>query len=98
MKSVCMQYIHALRRIIVSSQSSSSAAATAAGTAAVAGFRFRRTLHLVYVPDEEIGGKEGMKAFIDAGLFDSMLGPVALVLDEGLASPTDTYTVFNGER
>jgi aminoacylase len=85
MKSVCMQYIHALRRVMATSGKASD-------------LLFRRTVHLVYVPDEEIGGKEGMKAFIDAGLFDSMLGPVALVLDEGLASPTDTYTVFNGER
>lgn len=83
MKCVCMQYIHALRRIIIASSSPAC---------------FRRTLHLVYVPDEEIGGKDGMKAFIDAGMFESMLAPVALVLDEGLASPTETYTVFNGER
>lgn len=58
----------------------------------------RRTVHFTFVPDEEIGGAEGMKAFIDTGLFKSILGNVGVAFDEGLANPLNKFTTFYGER
>lgn len=60
------------------------------------GWRPVRTLHLLYVPDEEVGGNRGMKLFLTSERVKAM-NP-ALVLDEGLASPSDKYSVFYGER
>jgi aminoacylase len=61
-----------------------------------AGFVPRRTMHLSYVPDEEIGGVEGMGAFINSGELAAL--KMGMALDEGLANPKDAYTVFYGER
>lgn len=61
-----------------------------------AGVSLRRTLHVVFVPDEEIFGPEGMKAFVLSDGFKSL--NVGFTLDEGIASPTDVYEVFYGER
>ena len=55
-----------------------------------------RTVYLLFVPDEEVGGILGMLPFIKSPRFEAM--NVGVVLDEGLASPSDTYTVFYGER
>ena len=62
-----------------------------------AGFAPARTVWLTYVPDEEIGGVDGMGALLKSAQFAAM-APVGLVLDEGLASTTDKYTLFYGER
>jgi len=59
-------------------------------------FTPKRTLHILIVPDEEVGGNRGMKLFLTSEKVKE-LNP-AFVLDEGLASPTDKYTVFYGER
>jgi aminoacylase len=56
-----------------------------------------RSLHLSFVPDEEVGGMEGMGLLLETPEWKSML-PIGLALDEGLASPSDAYTVFYGER
>lgn len=56
----------------------------------------RRTLHVVFVPDEEIFGPEGMKAFVLSDSFKNL--NVGFALDEGIASPTDVFNVFYGER
>ncbi|KAF2904641.1 hypothetical protein ILUMI_01525 [Ignelater luminosus] len=56
----------------------------------------RRTLHILFVPDEEIGGDEGMREFIKTKEFKDL--NVGFGLDEGMASPDDVYAVFNGER
>ncbi|KAJ1560467.1 adenylate cyclase, partial [Cladochytrium tenue] len=61
------------------------------------GFVPKRNVHLLYVPDEEIGGAQGMSTFIDSPQFKA-IQPVAFALDEGLANPGDAYTVFYGER
>jgi len=58
--------------------------------------QLRRTVHLTYVPDEEIGGTDGMGLFVDSEAFKSL--NVGLVLDEGIANPGPAYTVFYGER
>jgi aminoacylase len=61
-----------------------------------AGFTPTRTLHVLIVPDEEVGGNRGMKLLLTSAVVRAM-NP-AFVLDEGLASPSDKYTVFYGER
>ncbi|KAL8463102.1 hypothetical protein ACS0TY_033937 [Phlomoides rotata] len=60
------------------------------------GFRPLRTVYLSFVPDEEIGGHDGVEKFSVSDIFKSM--NVGIVLDEGLASPTEKYRVFYGER
>ena len=60
------------------------------------GFVPVRTIHLLYVPDEEVGGLRGIKMLLGDPLIKA-LNP-GLVLDEGLASPDDKFTVFYGER
>lgn len=56
-----------------------------------------RSIHIVIVPDEEIGGRDGMATFLKTPEFQQMQ-PIALALDEGLANPTEEFTVFYGER
>jgi aminoacylase len=56
-----------------------------------AGKTFKRTIHLTFVPDEEIGGFDGMKAFIGTPLFKSL--NVGFALDEGLASADNDFKV-----
>jgi len=60
------------------------------------GKQCKRTVHLTFVPDEEIGGKEGMDAFLPSKDFTDL--SIGFALDEGLANPTDAFTVFYGER
>jgi aminoacylase len=55
-----------------------------------------RSIYLTFVPDEEIGGS-GMAAFLDSTLYKSLPG-IALALDEGLASTSNSMEVFYGER
>lgn len=55
-----------------------------------------RTIHLTYVPDEEIGGLDGMAAFLLSDEWTRM--NVGCALDEGLANPGDEMTLFYGER
>lgn len=61
-----------------------------------AGKRLKRTIHLSFVPDEEIGGIEGMKLFVHTQEFKKL--NVGFGLDEGIAVPGDTIPVFYGER
>ncbi|KAM8929987.1 aminoacylase-1-like [Pelodytes ibericus] len=60
------------------------------------GQRFRRTIHLTLVPDEEIGGHTGMELFVHCPEFRE-LNP-GITLDEGLANPTEEFSVFYGEK
>jgi len=60
------------------------------------GFEPLRTIHLSYVPDEEVGGVDGAGNFVASKDFENL--NVGVVLDEGLASPGENYRVFNGER
>jgi aminoacylase len=48
------------------------------------GIRLKRTVHLVLVPDEEVGGFRGLGQFVETDIFKQM--NVGYVLDEGLAS------------
>ena len=49
------------------------------------------------MPDEEVGGA-GMAAFLESDLYKKELPGIALALDEGLASTTNVFDVFYGER
>uniref|UniRef100_A0A914H2R8 N-acyl-aliphatic-L-amino acid amidohydrolase n=1 Tax=Globodera rostochiensis TaxID=31243 RepID=A0A914H2R8_GLORO len=80
MKCVGVQYMEALRLIF----------------AANGHKPFLRTVHILFGPDEEIGGYDGMEKFIQTDKFRAM--NVGFALDEGLASETDEYRVFYGER
>ena len=42
----------------------------------------KRTIHCLFVPDEEIGGVEGMKKFVQLDQFKAM--NVGFALDEGI--------------
>lgn len=60
------------------------------------GFVPKRTIHICFVPDEEIGGYEGMAKFVETNDFKKL--NVGFALDEGIASPTEIYSVFFAER
>ncbi|XP_041048619.1 aminoacylase-1B-like isoform X2 [Carcharodon carcharias] len=60
------------------------------------GKRFPRTIHLSFIPDEEIGGQTGMATFVKHEEFRAL--NIGFGLDEGLANPGDAFTVFYGER
>jgi aminoacylase len=61
------------------------------------GWQPLRTVYLTFVPDEEVGGTEGMALFLQSQQWTAMQ-PVGIALDEGLANPKNSYTVFYGER
>ncbi|XP_065168483.1 aminoacylase-1-like [Atheta coriaria] len=56
----------------------------------------KRTLHLCFVPDEEIGGEDGMKTFVTTADFKNL--NIGFSLDEGIASPDETFSLYYGER
>ena len=60
------------------------------------GKRPKRSIHLTFVPDEEIGGITGMKLFVKSDVFKNL--NVGFGLDEGLASPDDEIPLYFGER
>ena len=55
--------------------------------AALDGTPLQRTVHLSFNPDEEIGGQDGLAAFVKTDLFKSL--NVGFGMDEGLASSTE---------
>jgi len=77
MKCVCIQYLEALHRL----------------RKRAGGWTPLRTIYLTYVPDEEIGGSDGMGELLKTPEFQEMQ-PIAFALDEGLANPRDAFTVF----
>ncbi|XP_055618069.1 aminoacylase-1-like [Toxorhynchites rutilus septentrionalis] len=60
------------------------------------GIRLKRTLHVLFVPDEEIGGTLGMKAFVGTEQFGKL--NCGFAIDEAVASPDDTFMLFFGEK
>ncbi|XP_024178313.1 aminoacylase-1 [Rosa chinensis] len=60
------------------------------------GFKQTRTVYLSFVPDEEIGGHDGAEKFAESDIFKAL--NVGIVLDEGLASPSEHYRAFYAER
>jgi aminoacylase len=61
-----------------------------------AGYKPLRTVHISFVPDEEIGGKDGMEKFVKTSEFAAL--NVGFALDEGLANPGETCMTYYGER
>lgn len=60
------------------------------------GKKLTRTVHLMFVPDEEVGGHKGMETFVQHPEFQKL--NIGFALDEGLANPGEAFTVFYGER
>ncbi|KAM7479522.1 hypothetical protein LguiA_027735 [Lonicera macranthoides] len=60
------------------------------------GFVPVRDVYLSFVPDEEIGGHDGAEKFAESEVFNEM--NVGILLDEGLASPSEEYRLFYAER
>lgn len=60
------------------------------------GITMKRTIVVMYVPDEEKGGKKGMAKFVDTPEFRKL--NIGFSLDEGIASATEEYPVFYAER
>ena len=50
-------------------------------------------MHLLFVPDEELGGFEGMVKFIEHARFKAL--NAGLFIDEGIANPADEMTVIS---
>lgn len=61
-----------------------------------AGEHLKRTIHVSFVPDEEIGGILGMKDFVHTKDFQAL--NVGFALDEGVACPEEQFYMFYGER
>lgn len=59
------------------------------------GFTPKRTVHVCFTPDEEIGSL-GMKDFVEMEAFRDL--NVGCAMDEGGASPGDSLFLFHGER
>ncbi|KAL4036290.1 hypothetical protein IC575_005018 [Cucumis melo] len=55
-----------------------------------------RTVHISYVPDEEIGGSDGVAKFVQSKEFKEL--NVGFMMDEGQASPGDEFRVFYADR
>lgn len=55
-----------------------------------------RTIHISYVPDEEIGGFDGAAKFVLSKEFKEL--NVGFMMDEGQASPGDEFRVFYADR
>ncbi|XP_067641183.1 aminoacylase-1-like [Eurosta solidaginis] len=60
------------------------------------GVTLKRTIHMTFVPDEEVGGNEGMRVFVKSKEFKKL--NVGFSLDEGIASPDETFPVYYAER
>lgn len=55
-----------------------------------------RNVHILYVPDEEVGGFDGMEKFVESKEFEEL--NVGFVMDEGQASTNDEFRVFYADR
>lgn len=55
-----------------------------------------RTVHILFVPDEELGGSKGMQPFVQSAAFKNL--NIGIALDEGVAHPDNKILVFYGER
>lgn len=58
--------------------------------------RLKRTIHVVYAPDEETGSEHGWSAFVETNEFKAM--NAGFLLDEGIGSETAQLDVYYAER
>jgi len=56
----------------------------------------KRSIHLTFVPEEEVGGHDGMQKWVHTDSFKAL--KVGFGLDEGLASPDEEIPAYFGER
>jgi aminoacylase len=56
----------------------------------------RRDVHLIFMPDEEVGGANGMAKLVHTEEFRRL--NLGLTLDEGLAHDENRFVIFTGER
>lgn len=61
----------------------------------LSGYQPKRSVHMCFTPDEETGS-EGMRRFVESETFKKL--NVGCVLDEGVASPDESYNLYYGER
>eukprot|EP00178_Gracilaria_changii_P012996 TRINITY_DN365_c0_g2_i1.p1 TRINITY_DN365_c0_g2~~TRINITY_DN365_c0_g2_i1.p1 ORF type:complete len:533 (+),score=77.06 TRINITY_DN365_c0_g2_i1:2466-4064(+) len=59
-------------------------------------WRPKRTIYISFVPDEEIGGKDGMEQLIESDLFPQL--NLGVALDEGLPRDDGMFNCYYGER
>ncbi|KAH0714695.1 hypothetical protein KY284_007600 [Solanum tuberosum] len=79
-KCIGMQYLEAIKAI----QTSDSK------------FVPLRNVHILYVPEEEVGGFDGMGKFVELKEFEEL--NLGFMMDEGQASPNDEFRVFYADR
>lgn len=60
------------------------------------GWAPKRTVHVSFVPDEEIGGFDGMGELVASDVWPSL--NVGLAVDEGAPNPGARFNVYVGER
>ncbi len=60
------------------------------------GVQPKRTIHVTFTPDEELGGFNGMAGFVTSNAFKAM--NVGYALDEGGVAPSNTIGVYYDER
>lgn len=60
------------------------------------GVQLKRTIHATFVPDEEIGGQLGMGEFVHKDAFKNL--NCGFAIDEGIASATEDFCLYYGER
>ncbi|KAJ5072397.1 aminoacylase-1 [Anaeramoeba ignava] len=60
------------------------------------GFKFKRSIHITFVPGEEVGGHVGMEMLVKSGIIKKW--NIGVAFDEGLANPSEKFTVFYGEK
>ncbi|XP_046680751.1 aminoacylase-1-like [Homalodisca vitripennis] len=60
------------------------------------GLKPKRSIHICFTPDEEIGSEEGMKIFVETEFFKKL--NVGCMMDEGIASDDESFYLFYGER
>jgi aminoacylase len=98
MKCVCMQYIEAIRYMVQQDEEEEDVVNDHEDPSRKSKkWQPERDIYLTFVPDEEVGGS-GMAAFLESSLYKNLPNGIALALDEGLASTTNTFDVFYGER
>ena len=99
MKCVGLQYLEAIRRLkakVLALAWCGAAAAFVHNACLPQGFAPLRTILVTFVPDEEIGGNDGMGGFVSSARFAAL--NVGLELDEGWATPGEVFPVFYAER
>jgi aminoacylase len=58
--------------------------------------QFKRTIHVTFTPEEEIGSMNGMKEFVHTQEFKEL--NVGFEMDEGGPMSTEHFVIFYGER